>query len=1553
MRKYIFTFLLSLGVLYSGYSQKFTKFSSDSEKYLEEMDKLFSRSSTNYGKGKDLLDEIEIKWTTGVIAESNKQNIYLISNLLLKKRARAFPHFYEYLNTINTFYKQQVNPTFYAEWEKGLIALLKERKTKLHAVQRYMKSMQNLILYNSLYYSSSVKWFVDNNNYNVVFENDSLKIIFNSLNIKAKLRRDSIIIHETSGVFYPINNTWQGGSAKVYWDRVGLSRDSVYAEIKSYKLNLKKSYYKVPNVKFYNKYYFSYPLVGTLSDKVVESKRKVYPKFESNEKRFKINNLFEDINFVGGFNMNGDKVLGTGSKTQNAELSLYRDVEYVENGDTLIHKELFIRLRSMYYTLTTDNIVALNAKVSMYLDKDSIYHAGLMFKYTDKNREVNFIRDDNPENMSRSLYYNTYHNIEMDFELLKWQMGNKRMDFTMLRGSAINIAQFESLNYFSESRYYEAQGLEDIHPYVALRRFRQTYHTEEFTASQFARFIRQSMTVTKRLLIKLTYKGIVDYDFETEVCKIRPKLYNYLDAVVGKIDYDLIKLESQTNSGLNNATLDLQNLNLAINGVPMVNVSDSQNVIFYPSNAQITMKKNRDFTFGGMVEAGLFQHYGKDFRFDYDSFKIVLKNIDSLAIKVQVGVNNWGRRKLENVNNVLEHINGEIVIDNPNNKSGVKDNPEYPIFYSTEKSYVYYDYDHIQKGKYTRDKFYFVVEEYIIDSLNDFTVEGLGYDGTLFSADIFPPIQDRLVLQDDNSLGFKRKEADGIVLYKGKGRYINDIWLSNQGLRGNGTIEYLTATAKSDDFIFYPDSTNGITTSFVIDETKGKVEYPQIQAEKIYMHWMPYLDNLRTESIGESFVMYNGKAEYAGALDYKPDKLLGAGSVMYNNGKISSEMLDFKSRTFDSDTANLEINATETKALALKTNNVKTHVDFDAMESKFQSNNPTERTHLPENLYYGYVQLFNWKMLEQNIQMVSEQQQPELAEVKQKSFMADKQDTIVGSLFVSTHKGQDSLNWISSVADFDLNNSILKAHKVEMIKVADASVIPNEGEVQINKTAQMRTLSKARLVANNISRLHKFHDATINIRSRKKYHGDGKYYYEHIPDKKQVINFDVIAVDSTGITFAKGKIKGVEDFSLSPQFAYQGLVELYAPNPLFQYNGYTKINHECNPELAESWIKFSSEINPDSIYIPIEDPLKDINDGFLVSGPMTATDSMYVYPAFVSPRNLYSNFPVATASDYLRFNKGSKAYEIGSKIRMFDNDTTGNFLSLDTKSCKLYSDGEINTGANLGQVKFKTWGNSYYKTKEDELKLDLFATLNYFMPPEALKMISDTLQSLAFLEAVELKGNLYEKGLKNVLGHTAANLYLKEQNMYGGVKVMPEPLTSAFVFNKLQLKWRKKSHAWRSEGKLGIVNINGIPINKKVKGYLEIIRRRSGDEMNLYLELTPKLWYYFNYRRGLMQMYSSYSPFNEFISNIKGSDRKLKVHRGEASYVFFLSNVRKKKKFIKRMKEPDAFVEEEPEEDPKKKGKNKDDDEEEEDSNDDEDSEDEDSDEDYQQYEED
>src|SRR5690606_35723890 len=110
---------------------------------------------------------------------------------------------------------------------------------------------------------------------------------------------------------------------------------------------------------------------------------------------------------------------------------------------------------------------------------------------------------------------------------------------------------------------------------------------------------------------------------------------------------------------------------------------------------------------------------------------------------------------------------------------------------------------------------------------DNITTQGLEFDGTFTSAGIFPDMQQTIKVQKDYSLGFTTETPpEGLSAYGGKGTFTNSLQLSNEGLRGDGQIDYLNSVATSDEFFFFPDSTNGIANNYEITAQTAGVEYP-------------------------------------------------------------------------------------------------------------------------------------------------------------------------------------------------------------------------------------------------------------------------------------------------------------------------------------------------------------------------------------------------------------------------------------------------------------------------------------------------------------------------------------------------------------------------------------------------------------------------------------------------------------------------------------------------------------------------------------------------------
>lgn len=283
----------------------------------------------------------------------------------------------------------------------------------------------------------------------------------------------------------------------------------------------------------------------------------------------------------------------------------------------------------------------------------------------------------------------------MNFEQLNWRIDEPIIFLTITPGSSIGRALFESTNFFNAKEFSELQYYDEIHPLVALKNFAKKVGSDKFSAEDFSVYMKKPLEKTRTLLFPLSIKGFIIYNSSTETIELKKRLYDNIKANNGLIDYDVLRFLSRTKAPLDNASIDLKNSDLKINGIPRIFVSDSQNVAIIPKDESIIMKRNRSFQFDGTVYAGLFTFYGKNFFFSYDEFKIILKNVDSVRIKVIVGRDNYDKPIYQEVKNVIQDVTGDVLVDKPDNKSGIKRNDEYPIFHSLGNSYVYYDAPYI------------------------------------------------------------------------------------------------------------------------------------------------------------------------------------------------------------------------------------------------------------------------------------------------------------------------------------------------------------------------------------------------------------------------------------------------------------------------------------------------------------------------------------------------------------------------------------------------------------------------------------------------------------------------------------------------------------------------------------------------------------------------------------------------------------------------------------------------------------------------------------------
>ena len=1457
------------------HAQTLRQFTREKQAFYEELHSIMSDADKK--ETKSFMDEtFQPFWlNANAYDDAQLEKIYDIADGILKKRLRPYPFYKAFLTSLMAFPGSPQEDQFDV-WTQTLSELVKGRK---NGIEEYLIMSENLFKTNTFYESPSTIWKSDNAGWQFAFDGKDPSIVFPDLNLICLTKGDSSVIYSTSGTYYPNIEKFKGKEGKITWERAALDPNETYAIIENpYEITTRSSSFKIDSVKFFTPF-FSYPLIGEVEDKIlanVTPEKATFPQFSSYEKRLSIQNLVEKVDYNGGFRMEGANLKGYGSKSAPAILTFKRD-----NLPQLI-------AYSEFYSIKPDRISSIDARIVIILNNDSIVHPSLTLRFRNDNRLLTLIRTD--EGLSKSPYYDSYHKVDMYFESFTWNIDDPVMRMGNLSGSSETRAAFESSNFFKYKRYYTLQGMDRINPLYAIRSYARKVDSDDFYAEGLANDLGFSLEAYIPRLIDLTNKGFIDYDLGTQKVHVRQKLYDYISAAAGNIDYDVIIFNSDVKGG-DNAELNLTNFDLSLRGVDQILLSDSQNVAIYPHNGEVNLRKNRNFNFGGVIRSGRFEFYGKEYAFDYDKFQIDLINVDSCRLYVEDF--SPDSKRLHKVKNVIEGIGGTLQIDNPFNKSGLQEAfTEFPILTCDRNSYVYYDNSNIQQGLYKRDKVFFELEPFVLDSLDNFETQQVAFTGRFVSGGIFPELDEKLRIQQDYSLGFTRATpADGLVLYGDKARFKNEIILNYDGLQGNGDIEYLTATASSDKFTFFPDSTRGLTTSFVNTSQKTPLEIPEAHADATDLGYYPLDDRLTVSVVKTPISMFEGQANVkAGSIDLAPEGLTGSGIVEFNGAELEAHLIDYQYNTFSSDTAEFRLLAMQEANLAFKTDNVNAFIDFDNRIGKFKSNGDETKVEFPVNEYICFMDEFKWFMDKNDIALETSRQMAT-------DFVIDTELDMTRSNFFSVAKDQDSLNFMSPNAIYDLDSYTISATNIPWIRVADAKITPDSGKVVIRKKAKMDPLSNATILANYITQYYTIRDASVSIFSRRDYVASGTYTYVDENNKDNLIAFGTIGVDSSQQTVGNGNISIDDNFFLSPHFAYQGRVELKANDKFLTFDGSTRIIHNCQ-KLERNWMKFTSVIDPKNVEIPVDTVLIDNKGQMLEAGLMLGQDPYQIYGTFLSASHSDDDQPVLTSRGLLRFNKTRQAYEIASSEKLNQNSLPGNFVALENASCKLDGQGILAMSADLGQFEMKTIGNMTYEPADEKVGIDASITLNFPFNQQALDKMRTYLNAVPDLKPVDFSKSNYEYAIRELMGLDASDKVISELSLSGTLKKIPDQLNKTFFISDVKLTWDPVLESFVSNGPIGIASIGKDQFFRQVPGKLVIEKRKSGDIFHLYLEVDDAHWYYFTYKRGLLQVYAADQEFNNLIMEEKEDKRKTPGKKKEDDYLYMLGSKSKQNIFL-------------------------------------------------------
>jgi len=1454
------------------------------EKFIKELSEFMTASMKK--DGRDLVEGPFATVFNEQYSEAQRMKIYEMFNLMGQKKLRPQGEFLSYIHAIIAFPHSGKNKEDFQVWNQYLADVMDNKKYKKN-VEEVFEMIRYLLTDNTFYSSPAVQWKASNGNWRLV--NDSVPaVVFENVDIICLAKKDSSVVRNTSGTYYPISERYKGAKGRVTWERAGFNPATTYAEFDQYEIRIKSSQYIVDTVLFHNEL-FPKPLLGKLTEKVQAGKDEEsasYPRFDSYDQRLQIKNIFESMDYEGGFRMSGNKLAGSGTQEKPAILKVY-----YENKPFMVFK-------SLEFLVRPDRISSPHSSVVLHIEKDSIFHPDMRLSYTDEKRQIVLSRTE--EGISNAPFMNTYHMVDMYFEALYWKVGDPLMEMGNMVGATQLLAAFESADYYKKKRYESLMGQGLVHPLPRIAKLTKELNRDWFSAKELAQFEKMSTEQMNYLLIDLNNKGYVAYDMQTQMCYAKPKLYQTLETNAGRRDYDVIQFNSEVGKG-QNAQLNLINFNMLLKGIQRINLSDTQRVTIMPSNEEVLLKKNRDFKCGGRVYAGNLEFIGKEYLFNYEQFKIDLVQVDSCRLYVDDPnsvPDQYGKKQKIRVKNVLEGITGTIEIDAPTNKSGFhhKDYPDYPIFTSSKQSYVYYDKQLIQKGQYKRDNFYYAVEPFKLKKINEYEREDVKFNGTLVSGGIFPDIKEPLVIMEDFSLGFKRQTgAGGLAAYGGKAKFTSDIWLDYNGLQGNGDFDFLTSNTKSEKFVFVPDSTHCISTSFTNRESASKPEVPKVSCSEVKMSYVAGTNHLSATTRKEPMTFFNNESTMNGTIRLDQNGMRGSGYMEFEGAMLTSKVFEYKRRKILAPVSDFKLSSEESMGVALKTDNVNADVDFDKREGLFKSNDDETKVEFPANQYICFMDQFKWFMDKSEVEMSSSRQVSD-------DFVIDTDEQKKRSNFFSTHPKQDSLNFMSSKATYLIKESIIKCDKIKFIAVADSKVTPDQGKVEIQKAAKMETLTNATVLSNYVTQYHRIFNATLDIKGRNSYEGMGDYTYIDENKQEYIIKIEQITTDTSKQTIGKGKILPEAQFFLSPQFAYQGDFTLMANNQHLTFKGGVQPMHNCET-MERNFLRFEAQIDPLEIFIPVDSSMTDMLAGRLGAGVMiTQTAPLDVYAAFLSKKDNRKDDPILAATGFLHYDKGSKEFRISSKEKIRQPKLPGAMLSLNATTCELTGDGPMDFHCRLGLVEFLPIGNYRNGGVTNEMEFKGITKINFMLDDGALKRMSDQVNEWPGLNPVDVSQTMYERGISEQFPEKEADKLISELNLNGQIKRLPDEMQKTLYLADITFYWNSQDQAFQSSGPIGIAHIDKRQVFKYVKGKVEIERRKSFDVLRIYLELDPGNWYYFEYKNEVMSVSSTDKDFMDMLNNVKEDKRKIKVDTKNYSFITIMAK-KKRDEFVERFED--------------------------------------------------
>lgn len=1493
----------------------------DRARFVKDFDRMIRQSTSENLRSftRDQLGNMLLE--TSDFPEEYFQRMVETANTMMERRLKPHPEVYNYVFSVYTLVDQKQSKESYEAWHNTVDRFLAGRNIKRFT--DFIDISGEFFSRNVIAKNPNFEWVCSGGEYNfsydekdgafIEFQNSKLvcRTINRNRSRKEAPYSDSLLIYNTSGIYELTRQRYTGQNGMLTWEKAGYSIEETHADLTDYQISMRSTNFTCDTV-YLKSPYFEEKIAGKLIDRAqrgsaVEDRELPFPQFQSFERKYTIKNFIPNVDYLGGFSLQGSDFVGEGTVQEPARLTFYK------SGKT------FVSTTSNMVRVADNKLLSDNCGIRMYIGRnDSIIHPSLSLTFVIDDEELQLFRRNT--GLSQAPFVNSYHKLDMYVEQIVWNRKGDELDlnFNFATSQQQRKAHFESFDFYDEYLFQKVQGMASTNPLTALWNY--AYKYDEFVMSEgtASTALGQTIQQAKSKLLDLSALGFISYDSERGIVVINNKLEHFVKSKSGKKDFDNVafvsdlspqRMEGKSDEEINKnpdlrlqkelmdrrnaerariksfGKINLTSLDLDLVAVSQVPISEGKRTVIFPTGDSVQVRENRNIFFKGWVNSGKWEVQILSGNYDYSQNKFNIIESDAALFRAVPWKPEHGPREIP-IQSTISGVRGELFVDALENRSGQNEEfDDYPKLNIKEKTRVYYDHRSIHKGAYSKDRFFFEIEPFEVDSLSTFNEKYLRLPGELTSAGIFPKFKQELKIMPDYSLGFSTAAPeDGYTFYGSNATYENQIVLSNQGLQGNGSIDFMNSTSVSRLFTFLPDSTIGVAEFTNRPQEEG-VEFPDAYGPDAFITYLPKRKTLKARSNKQLISFYDGEAKLRGETVIRENGMRGKGIIRLEQGaNLTSNNYRFGHHIVHSDTTVFNLTNKyvdpedmDEEQIAVKTDNMKSYVDFKERYGEFKSNDGSSKVEFPVNKYYCKIDMFKWFMDTEEIEL--QQSDDDLTE-------SDRDLDLAGPNFVSTHPKQDSLAFRSGNAKYSLKEKTIYCSSVDYIDVADARISPDSAKVTIRKNAVMETLHNSTIVANYITKYHKIEKATTNITARRAYTSKGEYPYYDSDSNKYIIYFPRIYLDTSYQTNASGKISQDDDFKISSRFDFYGDVILKAADPFLTFKGATRINHDCN-KFDRNWMAFTAPIDPNNVQIPVSDEMKDLDGNPISAGIVWRhsmdTEEIELYPTFLSSLIDPNDPIVITASGLLTYSDSKNEFQISTAEKLINRNEAGNYVSLHTKSCSMNGDGKVSLGMDYGNIEVDAVGVVNYNQSTEVTTMNLTLKISAPVDKRSFENLAKSIVEIEGIKPLDFSSTTLEQAILEWTDRETADKIRSDFTLEKRVRRVPREMQEFMVITGVKLTsysmfGEEQIGLKTTENKAALVNMFGEPVMRVVPFKLFAQQRTAtGDRLGFMFDVPGAYSYFIDYdyrKSGTMNILTNDKELFERINSIKPDKRK-------------------------------------------------------------------------------